>query len=935
MIYLLAILLLLIFIGSIFANRKDISAPAVVFSFGFAFQAFWAVLYHKAWRLDLHLNTFLVLFLGVLEFFLVTMFVKFIAHKIKPREYKTKPFVMQEIKTNKVLEWIYLGVSILISLVYLYYLVRAVNGTFTSIKSIMQSISDYDIYLKFSDEFENGIPFIVKNLNLAVIYSGYWFLYVIINNYFYNKKIRLVQILVFVSALCAALMSGSRTPVIMMAIAGICYYLILLFKKKSYKNLFTKKMFIYMLILGAAAIGLFFPTAKLLGRKTDSKPLDYLSIYCGAEVKNLDTFLQEKEYLFKYETIGSQTMYNLIQFASDKLHLKDVETYRLDLPFRKVDNIDLGNVYTTFYAYIYDFGYIGLFVFVFIMAAICASLYEYLIRLRKLDKPKLSVLVYGVFFGCLLLSFFSNKFYEELFSPVFIKKIITWFACSFAFCWFDFKKIKSFIKEKLSKKSETNVKKNYIYNLIYQVVAIILPIISTPYISKVLGAKNIGIYGYTLSISAYFVLAGTLGMTLYGQREIAYLQKDKEKYSKVFFEVFFLKLMVMCLSALVFFIFFVRGNNHYNLFYKILLLELLAHVLDVSWFFQGLEEFKKTVTRNFIVKVVSVACIFIFVKEKSDLPIYFLIYVLSMLIGNLSLWLSIPKYVCKTKIDFKKIFRHLPPTFIMFIPQVAIQVYTVLDRTMIGKIISDKTQVGYYTQGENLIKLLLTIITSLGTVMLPRIANSFAEKNYDKIRDYIYKAFNLVFLLSFPMISGIVMVADIFVPKFFGPGYDGVSIIMKVISPILLFIGMSNVIGVQYLLPTKRQKEYTTSVIIGACINFVVNLILIRRFAAVGAAIGTVVAEAMVTLMQMIFVRKDLKIIHIFKIALHYVLPTLIMTVCCFLIKRQVGTSAKAVVLIAGFGVFVYGICLLFFKNQFVMDTLNSLITRVKKIIKK
>lgn len=483
-------------------------------------------------------------------------------------------------------------------------------------------------------------------------------------------------------------------------------------------------------------------------------------------------------------------------------------------------------------------------------------------------------------------------------------------------------------------KKHNNVKKNYIYNLIYQVVAIIVPIISTPYISKVLGAKNIGIYGYTLSISAYFVLAGTLGMTLYGQREIAYLQKEKEKYSKVFFEVFLLRLIVMSLSAMVFYLFFVRGNNHYNLFYKILLLELLANTIDVSWFFQGLEEFKKTVLRNLIVKIVSVACIFIFVKQKSDLPIYFLIYTLSMLIGNLSLWISVPKYVCKSKISFKSIFRHLKPTFIMFIPQVAIQIYTVLDRTMIGKIVVDKTQVGYYTQGENLIKLLLTIVTALGTVMLPRIANSFVNKDYDKIREYIYKSFNMVFLLSFPMITGIIMVADIFVPKFFGPGYDGVATIMMVISPILLFIGMSNVIGVQYLLPTKHQKEYTISVICGACVNFIVNLILIRKFYAVGAAIGTVIAEAVVTIIQLVFVRKEIKFTHIVKIALHYILPTLIMTVCCFLLRRQVGTSVKAIILIVGFGAFVYGICLLFFKNQFVMQTLNSVIIRVKKILK-
>ena len=482
---------------------------------------------------------------------------------------------------------------------------------------------------------------------------------------------------------------------------------------------------------------------------------------------------------------------------------------------------------------------------------------------------------------------------------------------------------------------KTNVKKNYIYNLIYQIIAIILPIIVTPYISKVLGANNIGIYGYTLSISAYFILFGSLGVALYGQREIAYVQKEKEKYSKVFYEVFFLKLICMTLSSILFYFIFVRGNNNYNIYYKILLLELLANTLDVSWLFQGLELFKKTVTRNLIVKLLSVVCIFVFVNTKKDLPIYFLIYTLSMLIGNLSLWISVPKYICKPKIKGLNLVKHIKPTLIMFIPQAAIQIYTVLDRTMIGNIVKDETQVGFYTQGENLIKLLLTVLTSLGTVMLPRIARNFAENNYDSIKYYIYKAFNLVFLLAFPMIAGIAMVADIFVPKFFGPGFDGVSTVMIVISPILLLIGMSNVIGIQYLLPTKHQKEYTLSVVFGAIVNFCVNLLLIHRFKAVGAAIGTVIAESVVTLTQMFFVRKELKILHILRIGINYVLPTGIMAVCCFLLRRQLDSSVKSIILIAGFGVFVYGICLLFFKNQFVMETLNSLIKKFKKILKK
>ena len=485
-----------------------------------------------------------------------------------------------------------------------------------------------------------------------------------------------------------------------------------------------------------------------------------------------------------------------------------------------------------------------------------------------------------------------------------------------------------------------DVKKNYIYNLIYQVVALILPIISTPYVSRVLGATNVGIYGYTLSISAYFILFGTLGITLYGQREIAYLQKDKKSYSKVFFEIFFLKLIVMTISAIVFYFVFATKNHYYYFYYRILLLELLANAIDINWFFQGLEEFKKTVTRNLIVKLASIISIFIFVKTKEDLPIYFLIYVLSILLGNLSLWISVPKYVCKVKLNTLQIVRHLKPTLIMFVPQVAIQIYTVLDRTMIGRIIEDKSIVGAYTQGENIIKLLLTIITSLGAVMLPRIAACFVQKNYEKIKDYIYKSFNVVFMLSMPMIAGIILVVDMFVPEFFGPGYDRVVNVMIILSPILMLIGMSNVIGVQYLLPTKHQKEYTLSVVFGAIVNFIANLFLISRFRAAGAAIGTVIAETVVTLTQIIFVRKDIKFTQILKIAIKYILPTLIMAGACYLFRRfvvgvYVPEGAKAVIMIAVLGVCVYGLCLIAFRIKFVTEVIVGVLNRVKKILKK
>ena len=470
-----------------------------------------------------------------------------------------------------------------------------------------------------------------------------------------------------------------------------------------------------------------------------------------------------------------------------------------------------------------------------------------------------------------------------------------------------------------------SIAKNYIYNLTYQILVLLLPLITTPYISRVLGAENIGIYSYTISISAYFILFGSLGIALYGQRQIAYEQNDKKKYSITFWEIIILRIITMLISLVLFYFTFAIGKNNYNIYYKILMLEIIGNCLDISWFFQGMEEFKKTVIRNTLVKLISIVCIFTFVKTEADLPVYFIIYVLSILIGNISLWLYLPKFLIKIKIRELKIIKHLKPTMALFIPQIAIQVYTLLDRTMIGTIIANKSEVGYYEQSQKIIKMLLTVVTSLGTVMLPRIANTFASGKKEKVTEYMKRSFHLVFLLAFPIIFGIIAVSDKFVPIFFGQGYEKVAILMKIISPIILLIGLSNVTGTQYLLPTKRQKEYTISVVGGAIINFVMNSILIGKYGAIGASIGTVIAELTVTLIQIYFVRKDFHLDYILKMSKKYGIVSLIMYVVCFIIGNFVVNTLISIILQIIVGIIIYGTLIIILKDEFVYEILNKL----------
>lgn len=475
--------------------------------------------------------------------------------------------------------------------------------------------------------------------------------------------------------------------------------------------------------------------------------------------------------------------------------------------------------------------------------------------------------------------------------------------------------------------SQKSISKNYFYNLFYQILTIVMPLITTPYLSRVLGAEAIGIYSYTLSIVTYFILFGTLGISMYGQREIAYVQDEEKKRSKVFWEIVLLKIIMMTISITVF-LFTYGSGDQYKIYYRILIIELISQCIDISWFFQGIEEFKKTVIRNSIVKLLFAISIFIFVKSPNDLIKYIIIIACANLLGNLSLWMYVPKYIKKVKIKDLQVFKHLRPTIMLFIPQIAVQIYTVLDKTMLGHMIENKAEVGYYEQAQKVVKLLLTIVTSLGTVMVPRMASTFAKGDNEQLKKYMYSSFQFAFSLSFPIMGGIILVSKEFIPIFFGQGYDKVILLINIIVPIILFIGLSSIIGTQFLLPTKKQKEYTISVIVGAIFNFIFNLVVIKKHASIGASITTVMAEFLVTIVQFYFIRNFIEIKKIFKLARNNVIAAGGMMLIVYLTSKIIplhGISMMIIKIIEGCA--IYGIILIILKDSF----LNEIFNRIKE----
>lgn len=478
------------------------------------------------------------------------------------------------------------------------------------------------------------------------------------------------------------------------------------------------------------------------------------------------------------------------------------------------------------------------------------------------------------------------------------------------------------------KKSVTS---NYIYNLLFQILTLVFPIIITPYLSRTLGVERIGVFSYTFSIITYFILISSLSINLYGQREIGYLQDDKDNRSKLFFELIDVRI-ITTLVGLVTYLFFVIIVHEYKQLYWLWIIELVASLFDISWYFRGTEQFKKIILRNLIIKVLSCISIFIFVKTENDLNTYILIYGLTTFIGNISLWFYLP-----TNINFKyslvnnfsKIKVHLKSLFILFIPQIATTVYTMLDKLMIGVIVHDKSEVGYYEQSQKIIYFLLTILTSLGTVLMPRISFYFSQNKIDKIKESIIKSYNFVFMIGIPLMCGAILISKYFIPIYLGNGYEKSILLMQILSPIILIVGLSNVSGIQILIPLKKQKQYNISIISGALINFILNIFFIKFFTSLGAAIATVIAEFIILTIQHFFVKNIIDLKSIFKGAYKYLIVSIFMFITCCLVEKFIKFSnVIMLIIIPLIGTSIYFILLLIFKDNYIMTFLKKLCHR-------
>ena len=403
-----------------------------------------------------------------------------------------------------------------------------------------------------------------------------------------------------------------------------------------------------------------------------------------------------------------------------------------------------------------------------------------------------------------------------------------------------------------------NIKKNLGYQTLYQILNVGLPLITAPFLSRVLGAEPLGIMSYTTSIVHYFTLFAMMGLVNYGTRSIAVVKDNVEDRSNVFSQIFYMQLITTGISFVaygIYMLFLCRDNI---LISWIQGLAALACFFDINWFFFGIEEFKITVVRSMVIRVTSVVLMLVLVRSPSDLWIYALLLIGSTLVSQIVLWLYLPRYAKLTKQSFPNVKKHFRPNIKLFIPLLAMSVYHIMDKTMLGAL-STYTQSGYYYNADKVINIPIGLLTGIGTVMLPRMSALAGANKKTELNAMFNTSIRGIGLVSAAMCCGIAAIAKEFTPFFFGPGYDECIILIICLAPVLFVKGLSLISRNLYLIPNKMESKLTASVAAGAIVNLIVNALLIPSMGALGAVIGTLVAEIVSCLWQYASLVREVK----------------------------------------------------------------------------
>lgn len=486
---------------------------------------------------------------------------------------------------------------------------------------------------------------------------------------------------------------------------------------------------------------------------------------------------------------------------------------------------------------------------------------------------------------------------------------------------------------------KASLKVNLIYNFISKILVLIIPLITTPYLARVLHEEGNGQISFATSIITYFILFANIGFDIYGQREIAKLQDDKEQKSIVFWEIICVKAIFTSLSiaTLLILVFTVGFGSYTNLIF-VMSIQVVACVFDIQFYYQGEENFRAIALRTILLKIIGLVCIFVFVKDEDDTWIYALCYSLSMIVSNFVMWPSAIKRLGLVNPKRLHIWRHIAPAMLIFLPTLAVTVYSVFDKTMIGLLAANADyENGCYEQAYKINSIALLIVTIVPYVLVPRNAYDYGNGNIEDMQNHVYFAFNYVWLMGVPLIAGFAALSENLSSWFLGDGYEAVPLLMKVMSVRFISSGFGVILGDSMFIVMGKEKYVIISSIVAACLNVGLNALMIPSLGAVGAAVATAIAEGGICLVLFIFAicKKVISVKKVLLMGWKYLISAGIMFVALYFLQKVMPYAVWSFIVLVLTGCVVYGCCLLILRDKFLIENVKKYWSQLKNKFKK
>ena len=462
------------------------------------------------------------------------------------------------------------------------------------------------------------------------------------------------------------------------------------------------------------------------------------------------------------------------------------------------------------------------------------------------------------------------------------------------------------------------LKKNFLFQVLYQIVILVLPLITAPYLTRILGEKELGNYTFTYSIAYYFVILANLGIVRHGQRVIAVRKNNEIALRKTFYSLFVLHCIFSLIITIFYFVFcLIQGDN--KILFLIQGIFVFSAIFDITWLFYGLEKFKSVVIKNFIIRLCETILIFILVKTVSDIYTYAIIKSFSLLFGNIILIPQAFKIIKPIKFSFTDVKEHIKPLLVLSITIIASTLYTVFDKTLLG-ILTTKENVAYYEYSDKIIMIGKSVIAVVGTVLFPRACACFANGDRNGVNKYFSYSVIFSYYVSFGMIFGLFSIGDLFAELYYGINFAICGDLMKIMSILILICALGDIVRTQFLIPMHKDILYTITIISGCVINLILSLIFIPIYGIYGALIGSISAELSVTIFQFFICKKYIKFKTILINLIPFILAGVSMYILLFLIEDRLPLNIIGLIIRIILGgilyTFVAVISILIFSND-------------------